>query len=59
MAINVHHGLGETPTGLALAYAADRAILVLMYVGAARFAEPVARPLTRHHSIGFALAAAF
>ncbi len=58
MALNVHHGLGDSSRGFALAYAANRALLVALYVGAWWY-EPRARPLTRRYSIGFAVAAAF
>ncbi len=57
LAVNVHDGLGHTSVGFALSYVAIRAMLVLMYIGA-WFAEPAARPLTRHYAAGFALAAA-
>lgn len=56
LAIHVFDGLGETSTGFALAYAAARGILVLMYLRAAHFVE-VARPLARRYATGFAVAA--
>jgi len=56
LAIHVFDGLGETSTGFALAYAAARGILVLMYLRAAHYVE-VARPLARRYATGFALAA--
>lgn len=58
LAINVHHGLGESSAGFALSYAAVRGLLVVTYVRAIR-AVPLARPLTRHYAIGFAIAAGF
>lgn len=56
LAIHVFDGLGETSAGFALAYAAARGILVLMYLRAGRYVE-VARPLVRRYATGFAVAA--
>ena len=56
LAIHVFDGLGETSAGFALAYAAARGILVLMYLRAAHFVE-VARPLARRYATGFTIAA--
>ena len=56
LAIHVFDGLGETSAGFALAYAAARGILVLMYLRAAHYVE-VARPLARRYATGFAVAA--
>lgn len=56
LAIHVFDGLGETSTGFALAYAAARGILVVMYLRAAHFVEE-ARPLARRYATGFAIAA--
>jgi len=56
LAIHVFDGLGETSAGFALAYAAARGILVIMYLRAARYVE-IARPLARRYAIGFAIAA--
>lgn len=56
LAIHVFDGLGETSTGFALAYAAARGILVLMYLRAAHYVE-AARPLARRYATGFAVAA--
>lgn len=56
LAIHVFDGLGETSAGFALAYAAARGILVLMYLRAAYFVE-TARPLARRYATGFAIAA--
>ncbi len=56
LAIHIHAGLGETSAGFAAAYAASRAILVLMYRRAGH-QRPEARALTRRYAIGFSLAA--
>jgi low temperature requirement protein LtrA len=56
LAIHVFDGLGDTSAGFALAYAAARGVLVLMYLRAARFVE-VARPLARRYALGFTVAA--
>src|SRR5215216_371607 len=56
LAIHVFDGLGETSAGFALAYAAARGLLVLMYLRAAHFVD-VARPLARRYATGFAIAA--
>ena len=56
LAIHVFDGLGETSAGFALAYAAARGILVLMYLRVAHYVE-VARPLARRYATGFAIAA--
>ncbi|MBE2267436.1 MAG: low temperature requirement protein A [Anaerolinea sp.] len=56
LAISVYDGLGETAIGFALAYAAARFLLVLMYLRAARYV-PEARALARRYAVGFALAA--
>ncbi|MBH8552892.1 low temperature requirement protein A [Nostocaceae cyanobacterium CENA357] len=58
MAINIHHGLGESSPGFALAYALGRAVLVAEYVRAG-IHIPSARPLTNHYAMGFAIAAFF
>ena len=57
LAVNVHHGLGESSTGFALSYAAARCVLVLEYLWAG-WCIPVARGLTTRYSTGFAIAAA-
>ena len=49
LAIHVFDGLGETSAGFAVAYAAARGLLVLMYLRAAHFVE-VARPLARRYA---------
>src|SRR5215212_7298989 len=56
LAIHVFDGLGETSAGFALAYAAARGILVIMYLRTARYV-PEARALARRYGIGFAVAA--
>ncbi len=58
MAINIHHGLGESSSGFALAYTFGRVVLVAEYVRAG-IHIPSARPLTTHYAIGFAIAAFF
>ncbi|AFY44287.1 low temperature requirement protein A [Nostoc sp. PCC 7107] len=55
MAVNIHHGLGESSSGFALAYALGRAVLVVEYVRAG-IHIPSARPLTTRYAIGFAIA---
>jgi low temperature requirement protein LtrA len=56
MAVNIHHGLGESAPGFALSYAFGRAVLVVEYVRAGVHI-PNARPLTTRYAIGFAIAA--
>ncbi|MEH1843657.1 MAG: low temperature requirement protein A [Nostoc sp.] len=56
MAINIHHGLGESSPGFAISYALGRAVLVIEYVRAGRHISS-ARPLTTRYAIGFAIAA--
>ncbi|MEP7293680.1 MAG: low temperature requirement protein A, partial [Chloroflexota bacterium] len=56
LAIHVFDGLGETSAGFALAYAAARGLLVLMYLRAAHYVD-VARPLARRYATGFTIAA--
>lgn len=56
LAVNIHHGLGESSAGFALAYGAARVILVLDYLWAGLHI-PLARGLTTHYANGFALAA--
>jgi low temperature requirement protein LtrA len=56
LAIHVFDGLGETSAGFALAYAAARGILVIMYLRTARYV-PEARALARRYATGFAIAA--
>lgn len=56
IAVNVHHGLGESSAGFALAYAAGRILLVIEYLRAAN-SIPAARPLATRYAQGFAIAA--
>lgn len=56
LAIFVYDGLGETSNDFAIAYAAARIILVLMYLRTSAFV-PQARALTTRYATGFALAA--
>ncbi|WP_193196807.1 low temperature requirement protein A [Nostoc sp. MG11] len=56
MAINIHHGLGESSAGFALSYALGRVVLIVEYVRAGMHI-PSARPLTTRYAIGFAIAA--
>ncbi len=56
LAVNVHHGLGETSAGFALAYAAGRAVLVIEYLRVAKHI-PLARELATRYGKGFAIAA--
>ncbi|WP_373528815.1 low temperature requirement protein A [Nostoc sp.] len=58
MAINIHHGLGESSPGFAISYALGRVVLVIEYVRAG-IHIPSARPLTTRYAIGFAIAAFF
>ncbi|MFN6566001.1 low temperature requirement protein A [Dendronalium sp. ChiSLP03b] len=58
MAINVHHGLGESSPGFAVSYALGRAVLVVEYIRAG-IHIPTARPLTSRYATGFAIAASF
>jgi low temperature requirement protein LtrA len=56
LAVNVHDGLGSSSVGFALSYAAARAVLVLEYLWAGWHIS-IARGLTTHYAIGFAIAA--
>lgn len=56
LAVNVHHGLGESSIGFALAYAASRLMLVLEYLWAG-WHIPKARPLTNRYALGFTVGA--
>ncbi|MGH8002443.1 MAG: low temperature requirement protein A, partial [Brasilonema sp.] len=56
VAVNVHHGLGETCTGFTLSYALGRVVLVVEYVRAG-WHIPTARPLTNRYAAGFTIAA--
>lgn len=54
LAVNVHHGLGESSVGFALSYAAFRSLLIVQYLSAGYFV-PVARPLINWYVRGFAI----
>ncbi len=57
LAVNVHHGLGESSTGFALSYITVRGILIVQYLLAGYFV-PAARGLTNLYATGFGIAAA-
>ncbi|HEY9668475.1 MAG TPA: low temperature requirement protein A [Coleofasciculaceae cyanobacterium] len=54
LAVNVHHGLGESSVGFALSYIAFRTVLIAQYLSAGYFV-PTARPLTNWYIRGFAI----
>ncbi|MEW6497372.1 MAG: low temperature requirement protein A [Cyanobacteriota bacterium] len=54
LAVNVHHGLGESSVGFALSYIAFRSLLIVQYLSAGYFV-PVARPLINWYVRGFAI----
>lgn len=56
LAVNVHHGLGESSAGFALSYFAGRVVLVIEYLRAAKHI-PQARKLATRYATGFAIAA--
>ncbi|PZD73201.1 hypothetical protein C1752_02417 [Acaryochloris thomasi RCC1774] len=56
LAVNVHHGLGESSIGFALAYAASRVMLIFEYLWAG-WHIPKARPLTNRYAFGFSIGA--
>jgi low temperature requirement protein LtrA len=56
LAVNIHHGLGESSSGFAIAYALGRFLLVIEYIRAGIHIQS-ARPLTTRYAIGFAIAA--
>jgi low temperature requirement protein LtrA len=56
LAVNVHHGLGESSTGFALSYITVRAILIIQYL-VAGYHVPTARGLTTWYATGFSIAA--
>lgn len=57
LAVNIHHGLGDSSAGFALSYAAVRFVLVVEYLRAGKHAV-AARSLTRRYARGFGIAAA-
>ena len=56
LAVNIHHGLGDSSAGFALSYAAVRFVLVVEYLRAGKHAV-AARSLTRRYARGFGIAA--
>ncbi|BAY24946.1 low temperature requirement A [Calothrix sp. NIES-2100] len=56
LAINVHHGLGKSSVGFAIAYIGARSILIVQFL-IARYHVPVARPLLNRYIWGFGLGA--
>ncbi|MGB7375477.1 MAG: low temperature requirement protein A [Rivularia sp. (in: cyanobacteria)] len=56
LAVNIHHGLGESSTGFAIAYAITRFVLVLEYVRVIKHI-PQARGLAKYYCTGFSIAA--
>ena len=57
LAVNVHHGLGESSTRFALSYVTVRGILIVEYL-VAGYHVPAARGLTNWYATGFGFAAA-
>lgn len=56
LAVNVHHGLGESSAGFAVSYTVCRAFLIIEYLRAGRHI-PAARRLTNSFARGFAIGA--
>ncbi|MGB3640220.1 MAG: low temperature requirement protein A [Rivularia sp. (in: cyanobacteria)] len=56
VAVNIHHGLGESSAGFAIAYAITRFVLVLEYVRVIKHI-PQARALAKYYCFGFSIAA--
>ncbi len=56
LAVNIHHGLGETSAGFAIAYSITRFVLVLEYVRVIKHI-PQARGLAKYYCVGFSIAA--
>ncbi len=56
LAVNIHHGLGETSPGFAIAYAVTRFTLVLEYLRVIKHI-PQARGLAKYYCVGFSIAA--
>jgi low temperature requirement protein LtrA len=54
MAVNVHHGLGDSSVGFALSYAASQVILIIQYLFAGTYIRE-ARPLCNWFAIGFGI----
>ncbi|WP_044292470.1 low temperature requirement protein A [Rivularia sp. PCC 7116] len=57
VAVNIHHGLGESSAGFAIAYSATRFILVLEYLRVIKHI-PQAKGLAKYYCTGFSIAAA-
>ena len=57
LAVNVHHGLGESSTNFALSYVTVRSILIIQYL-VAGYHLAAARGLTNWYATGFGIAAA-
>ena len=56
LAVNIHHGLGETSVGFAITYAVTRFVLVLEYLRVIKHI-PEARSLAKYYCFGFSIAA--
>lgn len=56
LAVNIHHGLGESSTGFAISYAITRFVLVLEYLRVIKHI-PQARGLAKYYCFGFSIAA--
>ncbi len=56
LAVNIHHGLGESSAGFAIAYAVTRFVLVLEYLRVVKHI-PQARGLATYYCAGFSIAA--
>ena len=56
LAVNIHHGLGETSVGFAIAYAVTRFVLVLEYLRVIKHI-PEARGLAKYYCFGLSIAA--
>lgn len=54
LAINVHHGLGKSSIGFAIAYIGARSILIVQFL-IAKYHVPLARPLLNRYIYGFGL----
>ncbi len=56
LAVNIHHGLGESSAGFAIAYAVTRVVLILEYLRVVKHI-PQARGLATYYCVGFSIAA--
>ncbi len=52
MAVLIHHGLDHASGGFAVAYAAGRVLIIVMWVRGG-YHNPVARPVTNRFAVGF------